>query len=67
MLYKATKKFIELGIENNYHFLSCDDYFDLRAGKEVDCKPRQYLIDDGYVERVGFKKKELKGDKDNGD
>jgi len=68
MLYKATKKFLELGIENNYHFLTCEQYFDLRNGKEVECKPRPYLIEGGYVERVEKVKKyrELKGEKDNG-
>ena len=70
MLYKATEKFQELGIENSYHFLTCEQYFDLRSGKEVECTPRPYLIEGGYVEKVGLKirevKREVKGDKDNG-
>ena len=65
MLYKATKKFLELGIENSYQFLTCEQYFDLRSGKQVDCNPRQYLIDGGYV--VAVKEHKVKGEKDNGD
>jgi hypothetical protein len=57
MLYRATKKFLELGVENNYQFLTCEEYFALRRGEAVECKPRPYLLEGGYVEPASKKRK----------
>jgi hypothetical protein len=53
--YKATEKFKELGIENNYQFLTVEQYFNLLGGRitEIQLSNRnQYLIKDGYIEKV---------------
>ena len=50
MKYKATKKFLkELGIENNYQFLTVDEYFALKRGESVECNPRPFLIENEYL------------------
>ena len=56
MLYKATKEFQSLGIENNYQGLTCDDYYALRAGESVELGlvPAK-LLEGGYIEKVGGK------------
>ena len=53
--YKATKKFKELGIENNYQHLATDIYYKLLAGAAVELKlneHNQYLVEDDYLEAV---------------
>ena len=54
--YKATAKFKkELGIENNYQYLTSHIYYELLAGAEVELKlneHNQYLIEDDYLEAV---------------
>ena len=57
MKYKATKKFLELGIENSYQGLITNEYFDLRAGAEVELrKVPKHLLEGKYIEEVKPKK-----------
>ena len=59
MKYKATKKFLELGIENSYQGLITNEYFDLRAGAEVELREvPKHLLEGKYIEKAP--KKEVK-------
>lgn len=63
--FKATKKFKQLGTENSYQHLSCEHYYDLKAGKtvEMDLPYRaRFLLFDKYIERLPDKpNKNVKG------
>ena len=53
--YKATKKFKELGIENDYQHLATENYFKLREGEAVELElneHNQYLVNDKYIEKL---------------
>lgn len=56
MKYVATKKFNELGSENNHQGLERDDYHALKDGNAVECTPPKRLIEGKYLEAVKAKK-----------
>lgn len=62
MKIKATRKFLELGIENSYQGLKTDDYYALRNGKTIELSQApSHLLGGKYIEKVKeYKKKEVK-------
>ena len=53
MKYKATDKFKELGIEDNYQGLETHQYFNLLGGRLVEIKtPPKRLLEGKYIEKV---------------
>lgn len=58
MKIKATEKFKELGIENNYQHLETEQYYSLRRGENVDLKNvPPHLLAGEFVEKVKIKEK----------
>ena len=56
--YKATEKFKNLGTDNSFQGLETWQYFDLRAGKQVEIKQIPIpLIKGEFVQEVKVKEK----------
>tara|TARA_R100000750_G_C2333149_1_gene90977 strand:+ start:810 stop:998 length:189 start_codon:yes stop_codon:yes gene_type:complete len=51
MKYEATEKFFELDTMGNYQGLGKEIFQKLESGKVVDCKPPDWMVKDGYVQK----------------